>query len=198
MGLFRRLTPAVFVGTAAVLVASQAGAQTTLATPEVDPALGTPSTGVADNNSPLSGLWPGGDDDYDDEDHDDDDDDGYRAAAPSPRQVTPPVTSVPNSAQPQTNSAGCTAAEITGRTVRTEWGPVQVAARVNNGRVCEVRVLTYPDGDRKSVSINARALPALERQVLTAGNAQIDGISGATVTSDGYRASLQSVLDQAR
>ena len=43
--------------------------------------------------------------------------------------------------------------------------------------------------------INARAVPALEAQVLAAGNASFDGVSGATVTSDGYRSSLQAILD---
>jgi hypothetical protein len=99
-----------------------------------------------------------------------------------------------------TNGAGtgaCDSAEVAGPVVRTEWGPVQVAARVSNGRVCAVRTIMTPDGDRKSVMINARAVPRLEQNVVAAGDASFDGVSGATVTSEGYRQSLQSILDGA-
>ena len=51
-----------------------------------------------------------------------------------------------------------------------------------------------PDGDRKSISINARAVPELEAAVLASGDANFDNISGATVTSDGYRESLQAII----
>ena len=79
----------------------------------------------------------------------------------------------------------------------TQWGPVQVAATVVNGKVCAVRTIQTPDGDRKSVMINARAVPVLEKQVIAAGDASFDGVSGATVTSEGYRRSLQAILDRA-
>ncbi|MBV9923302.1 MAG: FMN-binding protein, partial [Pseudonocardia sp.] len=45
--------------------------------------------------------------------------------------------------------------------------------------------------------INAEALPVLVRETMSAQNADIDMVSGATVTSDGYVRSLQSALDQA-
>lgn len=41
------------------------------------------------------------------------------------------------------------------------------------------------------------ALPILIQDTLTAQNANIDMVSGATVTSTGYLQSLQSALDQA-
>ncbi len=42
-----------------------------------------------------------------------------------------------------------------------------------------------------------RQLPILIQNTLTAQNANIDMVSGATVTSTGYLQSLQSALDQA-
>ena len=45
--------------------------------------------------------------------------------------------------------------------------------------------------------INAQALPVLVQETLDAQSAKIDMVSGATVTSDGYLASLQSALDEA-
>jgi uncharacterized protein with FMN-binding domain len=56
----------------------------------------------------------------------------------------------------------------------------------------------YPDTDNKSVRINSRALPTLRTEVLTAQTANVDSVSGATYTSDGYVSSLQSAIDQAR
>ncbi|MGK9464229.1 FMN-binding protein, partial [Streptomyces sp. G6] len=41
------------------------------------------------------------------------------------------------------------------------------------------------------------AVPQLNQAAITAGNADIDTVSGATYTSAGYKQSLQSALDQA-
>lgn len=197
--LLRRIAPAVFMGTAAVLVVSSAGNGAPVA---ADATSGTsdPVTTPQQRGGTFD-LF--GDEDHDDDwfghDDDDDDDDAPRSqvpAAPAPGSGT---TGGGTNTGGTTNSTGsCSAAEITGPVVRTEWGPVQVAAKVEGGRVCAVRTIQYPDGDRKSVMINARAIPAIEQQVLAAGNANFDGVSGATVTSDGYQRSLQAILDQAR
>lgn len=209
--MLRRVAPAVFVGTAAVLVVSNAST----GAPVAADATATTSPGAATSpDDTATGPQPRGDSfrffgDDDDDDHggryDDDDDDEY--SAPQGQSVPVPA---PNGGTGTNGGGGsasgstsggtgsCTAAEVTGPVVRTEWGPVQVAAKMHNGKVCAVRTLQYPDGDRKSVSINARALPMIEQQVLAAGDASFDGVSGATVTTEGYRDSLQAVLDQAR
>ena len=57
--------------------------------------------------------------------------------------------------------------------------------------------VVYPDGNARDAQINAYALPVLAQEVVAAQSAQIDHVSGATVTSDGYVASLQSAIDQA-
>lgn len=44
---------------------------------------------------------------------------------------------------------------------------------------------------------NARALHILTRETITAQSADIDTVSGATVTTDGYKESLQAALDAA-
>ena len=203
--LLRRVAPAVLVSTAAVLVVSNAGNGAPLAAdgaanPSTDtaPATQQGATGVdlfgGDDHDDHDDGWFGRDDD-----DDDDDDDEYAPpvqAQPAPAPIAGGGTVGGGASGQQTGS--CTAAEVTGPVARTEWGPVQVAAKVQNGSVCAVRTIQYPDGDRKSVSINTRALPTIEQQVLAAGNASFDGVSGATVTSQGYRESLQAILDQAR
>ncbi len=86
---------------------------------------------------------------------------------------------------------------VTGGVARTRYGPVQVRAVVRAGRVTSVTVLQAPQGNSRDVEINGFALPELRRATLAAGSAQIDNVSGATYTSEGYKASLQSALDAA-
>jgi|SRR3954451_11247460 uncharacterized protein with FMN-binding domain len=86
---------------------------------------------------------------------------------------------------------------VTGDTASTRWGPVQVELTVANGSITDVSVLQYPNGNGKDQQINARALPVLIQETLDAQNANIDMVSGATVTSEGYLESLQSALDKA-
>jgi uncharacterized protein with FMN-binding domain len=62
--------------------------------------------------------------------------------------------------------------------------------------ITKVNVLQYPSGNPKDDEINATALPILVQETEQADSAQIDMVSGATVTSTGYIQSLQSALDQ--
>jgi hypothetical protein len=84
-----------------------------------------------------------------------------------------------------------------GSVAQTRWGPVQVNISVTGGRITGVSVPIYPDGNGRDQEINSYALPILTQETLTAQNANIDTVSGATVTSDGYKQSLQAALDAA-
>jgi uncharacterized protein with FMN-binding domain len=86
---------------------------------------------------------------------------------------------------------------FTGESVDTRWGPVQVAITVANGKITAAKAVVYPDGNQRDQQINAYALPVLAQEVVKAQGAQIDMVSGATVTSQGYIGSLQSAIDQA-
>ena len=86
---------------------------------------------------------------------------------------------------------------VTGQVASTRWGPVQVAITVAGGKVTGVQVLQQPSGNPKDEEINAYALPILTSEAVDAQSADIDMVSGATVTSEGYVSSLQSALDQA-
>ena len=79
----------------------------------------------------------------------------------------------------------------------TRYGVVQVQVVITDGAITDVTALEYPQTDRKDIQINNRALPLLKAQVLAAQSAKIDGVSGATFTTDGYVTSLQSALDAA-
>jgi FMN-binding domain len=103
------------------------------------------------------------------------------------------TTPAPNSG----GSGGSGGLVVNGSTARTRWGPVQVQVTIAGGKITEVTVLQQPNGNDRDQEINSYALPQLREQVLTAQSANIDGVSGATVTSDGYRQSLQAALDAA-
>jgi uncharacterized protein with FMN-binding domain len=87
---------------------------------------------------------------------------------------------------------------IVGPVVSTRYGPVQVAATVAGRRLQDVRALILPSGDGQTNEINAQAGPLLRQEAMAAQSANIDTISGASYTSDGYRQSLQAALDRAR
>ncbi|MFG2363150.1 FMN-binding protein [Streptomyces mirabilis] len=86
---------------------------------------------------------------------------------------------------------------VTGDTVQTRWGPVQVRVTLKNGKITDVTAVSYPSDNPRDQEINSYALPQLRREALAAQSARIDSVSGATYTSDGYRQSLQSALDSA-
>jgi uncharacterized protein with FMN-binding domain len=79
----------------------------------------------------------------------------------------------------------------------TRWGPVQVRITVTGGKITDVQVLRSPDGNRRDREISDTALPILRQETLSAQSAQIDAVSGASYTSDGYTRSLQSAIDRA-
>ncbi|MGW5282014.1 FMN-binding protein [Streptomyces collinus] len=86
---------------------------------------------------------------------------------------------------------------VTGNTVQTRWGPVQVRVTIRSGRLTEVTAVQYPQDNPRDQEINGYALPQLRREALAAQSADIDMVSGATYTSTGYKQSLQSALDSA-
>jgi uncharacterized protein with FMN-binding domain len=122
---------------------------------------------------------------------------GGAAAAPS---AAAPSTAAPSTGGPSTAAPGAgtaSAATVTGDPADTRWGPVRVQVTVQSRKITAVTVVDYPANNRRDQQINARALPVLVKETLSAQSARIDMVSGATVTSDGYIRSLQSALDQA-
>jgi uncharacterized protein with FMN-binding domain len=83
-----------------------------------------------------------------------------------------------------------------GNPIDTRYGTMQVAAVISNGKLTDVRLLQETDGGR-SHQIDAAAIPVLKSEALSAHGANIDVVSGATFTSQGYAKSLQSALDKA-
>jgi uncharacterized protein with FMN-binding domain len=94
-------------------------------------------------------------------------------------------------------SGGTSGGRFTGDAVDTRWGPVQVEITVEGGKVVSARTVQVPANNSRDVEINDYAVPVLNQEAVQAGTADIDAVSGATVTSEGYISSLQSALDKA-
>jgi len=97
-----------------------------------------------------------------------------------------------------TTSSGLKDGTFTGDAADTRYGPVQVQITVSGGSISSVDVVEYPNENPRDRQINQQAVPTLVSETTSAQSAQIDMISGATYTSQGYQQSLQSALDQAK
>jgi len=126
---------------------------------------------------------------------------GYRTSTSSTMPSTVAVAAPAAAAAPSTGtpSAGTpsTGTPAAGTTASTRWGPVQVQLTVAGKKITAVDVVQYPNGNGRDQEINSYAIPTLVQETLSAQSANIDMVSGATVTSDGYLTSLQSALDKA-
>ena len=116
------------------------------------------------------------------------------ASAAPPAPATPTTPAAP--AAP-TTSAASPSGTFNGTAVRTRYGTVQVAATIDAGKITNVAFLQLTSHDSRSADINSQAGPYLLRETLSAQSSNIDTISGATYTSEGYIQSLQSALNQA-
>lgn len=113
---------------------------------------------------------------------------------PATAQGTSSGTGTP---APQEAAAPPTTSSISGPAVSTRWGTVQVQITVTDGVLTEATAIKVPDANGQDRQINSYAVPILEAESVAAGNARIDAVSGATVTSTGYIRSLQAALDEA-
>ncbi|MCW2527972.1 MAG: putative FMN-binding protein [Pseudonocardiales bacterium] len=125
------------------------------------------------------------------------------AATPTPTSSTasgPPNTgqsTTTPSSSPSTPAVTATAKTYNGSAAQTRYGTVQVAVTITGGKITNVAFVQLTSHDGRSADINSQAAPLLLRETLSAQSSNIDTISGATYTSEGYLQSLQSALDQA-
>jgi uncharacterized protein with FMN-binding domain len=117
------------------------------------------------------------------------------SAAPS---ATPTAGVTATSTAPSSTSSGYKDGAYTGPVVDVNWGYVQVQATIQSGKISNVQFLQYPSDRRTSVRINSIANPELEQEAIQAQSANVDIITGATLTSEGFQMSLQAALNQAR
>ncbi|TKT07645.1 FMN-binding protein [Streptomyces galbus] len=122
---------------------------------------------------------------------------GYRQSLQSAIDKAKAAPAPAPSASASQGAGGAGAARtVTGAVAQTQYGPVQVRVTVSGGRITGAEAVQAPQGG-ESDQKTALAVPRLNREAVAAGSADIDSVSGATYTSEGYKKSLQSALDRA-
>lgn len=79
---------------------------------------------------------------------------------------------------------------VKGTTVNTDKGPVQVQVTFQGQKITAVKMLQQPNHPQTTA-----AVPKLIAETLEAQSADIDTVSGATITTEGYKESLQAAID---
>lgn len=125
-------------------------------------------------------------------------------SAPNPGTSEPPPTPNPTPA-PTPTSTG-TPKQIglyrdgayAGNIADAFYGPLQVEATIQGGRLVDVQFLQYPNDRRNSIEINRQAMPYLKEEAIQVQSANVDIVSGATQTSDAFRETLGTALAAAK
>ena len=122
---------------------------------------------------------------------------GTQASPPGPSAG--PSQASQAAGQPSRSSpaaAGGAAHSATGATEHFGYGEIAVSVTVSGNRITNVSVPVLQTLDPTSQQLSDQAIPMLRSQVLGADGAHIDGVSGATFTSQAYASSVQAALDK--
>lgn len=126
--------------------------------------------------------------------------DQNEAKVTAPSSLNTPST--PTTTQPAASTQKTTAqykdGTYTGSAADAFYGPIQVRVTVSGGKITDVTFLQYPNDRGTSVRINEQAMPMLKQEAIQAQSASVDGVSGATDTSQAFIESLGSALNQAK
>jgi uncharacterized protein with FMN-binding domain len=110
------------------------------------------------------------------------------AATPAPDSTTPAVA---------TPAGAYKDGQFTGSVADAYYGNVQIKVTISGGKLTTVDFLQYPKDRATSERINTQAIPYLQQEAITAQSAKIDGVSGATYTSQAFVESLSAALSSA-
>jgi uncharacterized protein with FMN-binding domain len=107
---------------------------------------------------------------------------------PPTSQPTGQPTAPPNAGAPVASRTATGSAENYG------YGTLSVSVTVNGQHIADVSVAHLQTIDPYSQALANQVIPMLRREVMNAQSANIQGISGATYTSEAYAYSLQAAL----
>ncbi|WP_031486925.1 FMN-binding protein [Streptomyces bicolor] len=116
--------------------------------------------------------------------------DGYRESLQAAIDANAESASSSAASPSPSESAAAQSQTVDGSTVTTDKGPVQVQVTFEGDEIASVKMLQQPNHPQTTA-----AVPKLIAQTLEAQSADIDTVSGATITSDGYKESLQAAID---
>jgi len=111
--------------------------------------------------------------------------------APAQTAAAAPAASTPAPAAAKPSGT------FVGATQQTRFGPVQVQITLSNGKITAAKALQFPNNDFRSQQISQQAIPYLVQETLAASSANIQGVGGASYTSQGWYDSLVSALAKA-
>ena len=123
-----------------------------------------------------------------------------QASAPTLTQTAASATAKASSTATKSSAATTSIRQVATRTIKgavsqTQFGPVQVQVTLKGQKIIAIKALQTPQGGRSSW-INQQAVPYLVEQTLAAQSASIQGVGGATYTTEGWITSLQSALSK--
>src|SRR4051812_46612599 len=102
-----------------------------------------------------------------------------------------------SSSSSSSSSASSATKTVTSDAIATQYGNVQLKVTISGGKITKIEPVELPSNDPKSVQIGSYAEPLLTQSALAKQSADVDLVSGATYTSNGYQQALQSALDKA-
>ena len=130
--------------------------------------------------------------------------DNGTAVKPSALPPSSPTSPTTGSATASNSGSSATAnpakyknGTFVGQSVNAYYGNVQVQVVIASGQIADVQFLDYPQDRDTSRYISSQALPLLRQETIQAQSAQVDIVSGATSTSEGYQRSVASALQLA-
>jgi uncharacterized protein with FMN-binding domain len=123
-----------------------------------------------------------------------------KTATPTPTVTatqTPVITTTPTPTKTATPTptVKSTSGTFTGPVVNVSYGNVQVEITVVDGKITDAQALQAPSG--RNDRYTKFALPILKKQTLAAQSTNIQGASGASYTTYGWRKSLQGAMVKA-
>lgn len=116
----------------------------------------------------------------------------YQPSADTSSTATEVAEPAPTPSAPSGSSgtSGTSEQVVAGSTIATEKGDVQVEVTFEGDRIASVRMLMQPNHPQTTA-----AVPELIQETLQAQSSDVDTVSGATITSDAYKESLQAAID---
>lgn len=126
------------------------------------------------------------------------------ASGSTPARSTPatsPVNGRPPGQRPappttQGESPGSGSNSSIGSSEQYGYGMLSVKVTVSGNKITDVSVHNLQTADQYSQQLASQVIPMLKSEVMSAQSANINGISGATYTSEAYATSLQSALNK--
>lgn len=112
------------------------------------------------------------------------------ASGPNPSQVGAKQSVI----TPTVKATVAKARTVVGNSVYVNFGYVQVKVTAKGKKIVDVKAIKSPNQDGNSMMIAQYSIPILRKEALQAQSANIQGVSGASYTSYGFKQSLQSAL----